>query len=131
MSQFFDRRFWSRTVLAIVAALSLGVLAAAGASAQRNNDDDDEQGGSDRVFSPEVGEIVSEAQEFMAADPPDQASALADLDRALERRGVSAYELGVILQLRAFVKYRWTTSRARSRTGTARSPKATSTTPTG
>jgi len=105
MSQFLDKRFWSRLLLVTAAALSLGVMATSSASAQRDRDDDDEKSDSNRVFSPDIGEIVSDAQEKMNADPPDQTGAMDDLNRALEHRGVSAFEVGVILQLRAYLKY--------------------------
>jgi tetratricopeptide (TPR) repeat protein len=59
----------------------------------------------ERVFSSAVGDIVVAASQKLAAEPPDLAGALADLDRAFATPGVTAYEAGVILYMRGGAKY--------------------------
>lgn len=106
MSSTSSKRYWSTTLAAVLAALSMSAVAAFDAQAQRaGNQEEEEEASSDRVFSPEVGEIVVAAQEKMSAEPPDNRGALADLDRAAGQRNLSAYELGVVMYMRGGLKY--------------------------
>ena len=106
MSNVFDKRFWSRMAVVLVAALSVGAFLATSAEAQRaSRDEEEEEGNSNRTFSPDIGEIVVAAQEKMSAEPSDIAGAMADLNRALTDEDPSPYELGVILMIRGGLKY--------------------------
>jgi tetratricopeptide (TPR) repeat protein len=106
MSQSWMKCGLPRLFAVALAALAMTVTVAADASAQRSgNRNDDDEGSSNRAFSADIGEIVVAANEKLILEPPDYRGALVDLDRALNSRGISPYELGVVLYMRGGVKY--------------------------
>jgi tetratricopeptide (TPR) repeat protein len=96
-----------RLFAAALAAIAVSMVVALDASAQRanNRDNEEEEGAANRVFSPDIGEIVVAANEKLTVEPADYRGALADLDRAMNSRGISPYEHGVVLFMRGGVKY--------------------------
>jgi tetratricopeptide (TPR) repeat protein len=97
-------------VAAALAALTMSATIAADASAQRASGSnrqqrEEEENAANRVFSPDIGEIVVAANEKLIVEPADYRGAMADLDRAMASRGISPYELGVVLFMRGGVKY--------------------------
>ncbi len=93
-------------VLSLTAAAGV-VFTPMAAEAQRDRDRDrdrdEEAEASNRVFSPEVGEMVQEA--LASQETEDYAGGIAILERALSRRRISEYEKGVVLQIRASFEF--------------------------
>ncbi len=83
------------------AGLSVAVLAPAEAWAQNRDEEEEDDG--DRVFSPDIGEIVQKALDAFNEERLDEAKTF--LDRALAKRGINPYELGVVYQIRGNVLY--------------------------
>ena len=91
-----------RLFSAAMAALVLASAAGAPAFAQRGADEE-EQDNRNRVFSPDIGALVTKGQE--AETEENLPEALRIYNSALEKRGVSDYEKGVILQLLGAIHY--------------------------
>ncbi len=84
-------------------ALAAALFIATPASAQRNKKEDQKTEG--RVFSAAMGALVNEAQEALILEPPNNAAAMAALNKAIADEKITPYEKAISLQIRGNVQY--------------------------
>lgn len=93
----------SRFGLIVFTALLASVFMVLPVSAQRNRDEEQKTEG--RVFSAAIGALVAEAQEALTAEPADNASAMAAINKALANEKITPYEKAISLQIRGNINY--------------------------
>jgi len=94
----------NQVTLMALSALVAVVFVAGPADAQRRNRDE-KQKTEGRVLSTSAGEAIIAAQEALAAEPPDNKTAIAVLTKLLEKPKLTPYERAISLQIRGGAYY--------------------------
>jgi tetratricopeptide (TPR) repeat protein len=92
-----------RTVFTALIATFAMFMFSVPAEAQRRNKDEEKVEG--RVLSAKVGEGISAAQEFLQAEPAQNAEAIAALNKVLASDKLSPYEKAIAYQMRGSARY--------------------------